>query len=103
MFKVLVAIALLATAVAAVPISSPKFLRIPLTRMSQTARQAASANGIELPPPVRMLQDSDEILSDYMDAQYYGPISIGNRPFPFSPLPLTTKLRYSGSDVQRRV
>ena len=73
MFKALVAIAIMAAAVTAVPISSPKFLRIPLTRMTQTARQAAAAKGVELPPPVRMLQDSDEILSDYMDAQYYGP------------------------------
>ena len=42
MIKCFVVIALVATAAMAVPISSPKLLRVPLTRMSQTARQAAS-------------------------------------------------------------
>ena len=77
MLKLVVAIAFMAAAAVAIPISPAPLLRIPLTRMSQTARQAAAANGIEAPPPIRMLQGSDEILSDYMDAQYYGPISIG--------------------------
>ncbi|KAH8357759.1 lysosomal aspartic protease [Drosophila serrata] len=75
----LVAACILALATAE---SSPRLLRVPLEKI-QTARRHFADVGTEL-QQLRIKYggggDVPEPLSNYMDAQYYGPISIGTPP-----------------------
>lgn len=80
--RFVVVLAVLVAVAAAAPIHPVKsqLQKVPVYRLEQTARQAALENGLELPARSysRFLGSHNEPLSDVMDAQYFGVISIGN-------------------------